>query len=90
MTQEIEKSSFLTSSFCSCFFYQKSSIFQRLVTFIMCFISLSFRVIPEPLPVIYYLLNSSTYLFRKFFPKFLTKSVAFLGKLDKIFPKIAM
>ena len=63
---------------------------KDLITFITSFISLFVGVIPEPLPVIYYLLNLSICLFKKFFPKFLAISVPFLATLDKIFPKITM
>ena len=40
------------------------------------------RVIPEPLPVIYSLLNLSVCLSRKFFPKFLAISVPVLAALE--------
>ena len=40
---------------------------KDLITFITSFISLFVRVIPEPLPVIYYLLNLSICLSKNFF-----------------------
>ena len=61
---------------------------KHLTTFIISFISLFVRVVPEHLPVIYSLLNLSICLSRKLFPKFLAISVPFLATLDKIFPKI--
>ena len=63
---------------------------KHLATFIISFISLFVRVVPEHLPVIYSLLNLSICLSRKLFPKFLAISVPFFATLDKIFPKIGM
>ena len=75
MVKKIEKFSFLTSNFSG--------------SFVIYFISLSFRVIPQPSPVIYSLLSLSICLTSKCFPKLLAVSVPFLATLDKIFPKIA-
>ena len=55
-----------------------------LITFIIPFTSFFVSVIPEPLPVLYYLLNLSICLSRKSFPKSLAISVPFLARFDKI------
>ena len=71
--------------------FNEVSLFSKdLTTFIISFISLSVRVIPDPLPAIYSLLNLSICWFRNSFPKFLGKSVRFLATLYKICPKIGM
>ena len=69
--------------------FNKIPLFSKdLITFIISFISLLVRVIPEP--VTYYLLNLCFCLSRKYFPKFRAIYVSFLATLDKIFPKIGL
>ena len=69
--------------------FNKISLFSKgLIAFMISFISVFVRIIPEP--VIYSLLNLSICLSRKHFPKFLAISFLYLATFDKIFPKIGM
>ena len=77
--KKIEKSSFLTNNFLSSSFQQN---YSRPNYFHNIFISLFVSFIPEPLPVIYSLLNLSICLSKKSFPKSLVIYIPFF--LDSI------
>ena len=67
--------------------FDRFPLFSKdLITFMIFFVSISVRDIPET--VLNYLLKLSIFLSRKCFPKFLGISVPFLTKFDKLFSKI--